>query len=898
MNLFERAKQVGLAHIRDWLPSGRQDGREWVALNPTRDDKTAGSFKINLDTGMWMDNATDDRGGDAVSLYAYLFNGECQHAANLKGYKNMQGGIQCEAARAILEKHDSSYFPGDDDDFMPIKKDAVKGDYWEGWYPVKSKIAEYPEVDTSFFIDKWGKPSERWDFWYKERLVFCVIRFLDGKAKSDRPFTLWQKGGEYKWRAKAPQGEKYPLWNLNELEERVNDPVILCEGQKAASRGKACSGLSDYVFTGWYGGANNTKLSDWSPLRGRKVYFWPDADSPGRKAIKDLRELATEYDIQLEVLRIPTGVPKGWDLADAIEEGKNILDIINPKDEKLNDSGHFLDDLVLPFEIIGTSGDDIVFYPHGSNRICRYRASSLTKNALMTLADRSVWSTYYGKDDGGISWDAAINDILRRSEKCPVFDFTRVRGAGAWKDGDEVVVNTGEYLIVGGEKKDLHEKVGQFVYEKQAYVPYRADGRLELEQSKSLLDVLCMIDWKLKAAPYALAGWLALAPWGGVLRWRPHVWIVGPRGTGKSWILERIVYPVSIRDFGVKGGGTSTPAGVRQALANSSRCFMGDEMESDNIKQADSIEQILTLFRGSSSGQESGGSTLHGSQDGEGKLWVMQSMACFASIGAAMRHGADMDRFTVCELQPPRAGHIDERKSKFTKLEQMSRVFTDEYSRAFHSRIYSLMGELAKAVPVMSEQASKLLGTMRDGDQVGALMAGCWMITHDTAPTAGEALEFLTSIEVGRLKDDSETKSDEELCLDEIMSQRMEILTKSGRIKTSIGGAMELWFGQASGLHEYYSNQDEYPGLSQDIIRRELEQLGLKPEYKQGVQYLYVSLSHPQLKKQLRDSGWANSYASLLSRLPNCTGIKGPATFSGVKKRYLEIVLQNDEIPF
>lgn len=241
---------------------------------------------------------------------------------------------------------------------------------------------------------------------------------------------------------------------------------------------------------------------------------------------------------------------------------------------------------------------------------------------------------------------------------------------------------------------------------------------------------------------------------------------------------------------------------------------------------------------------------------------------------------------------------VEERKAKFTRLEQMARVFTDEYSRAFHSRMYSLMPELDKAVPVMSEQASKLLGTMRDGDQVGALMAGCWMITHDKAPTAAEALEFLTNIEIGRLKDDSETKSDEELCLDEIMSQRMEILTKSGRIKTSIGGAMELWFGQASGLHEYYSNQDEYPGLSQDIIRRELEQLGLKPEYKQGVEYLYVSLSHPQLKKQLRDSGWANSYASLLSRLPNCTGIKGPASFSGVKKRYLEIVLQNDEIPF
>ena len=73
MNLFfERAKQVGLSHIRDWLPSGRQDGNEWVALNPTRDDKRAGSFKVNLSTGQWMDNVRRSRRRCGVSLYAYL----------------------------------------------------------------------------------------------------------------------------------------------------------------------------------------------------------------------------------------------------------------------------------------------------------------------------------------------------------------------------------------------------------------------------------------------------------------------------------------------------------------------------------------------------------------------------------------------------------------------------------------------------------------------------------------------------------------------------------------------------------------------------------------------------------------------------------------------------------
>jgi hypothetical protein len=58
--------------IKGWLPSGRFEGDEWVAFNPRRTDRTLGSFKINLRTGQWADFATGDRGGDAISLLAYL----------------------------------------------------------------------------------------------------------------------------------------------------------------------------------------------------------------------------------------------------------------------------------------------------------------------------------------------------------------------------------------------------------------------------------------------------------------------------------------------------------------------------------------------------------------------------------------------------------------------------------------------------------------------------------------------------------------------------------------------------------------------------------------------------------------------------------------------------------
>src|SRR3954468_23136133 len=55
-----------------WLPDGRREGSEWMARNPRRADRNPGSFKVNLDTGRWADFATGDKGGDVISLFAYL----------------------------------------------------------------------------------------------------------------------------------------------------------------------------------------------------------------------------------------------------------------------------------------------------------------------------------------------------------------------------------------------------------------------------------------------------------------------------------------------------------------------------------------------------------------------------------------------------------------------------------------------------------------------------------------------------------------------------------------------------------------------------------------------------------------------------------------------------------
>jgi hypothetical protein len=81
---INRAAMAALpAVLSRLLPRGKRDKHEYVALNPRRADRHAGSFRINMRTGKWADFATKDGGGDIVSLTAYLEGVSQSNAARL-----------------------------------------------------------------------------------------------------------------------------------------------------------------------------------------------------------------------------------------------------------------------------------------------------------------------------------------------------------------------------------------------------------------------------------------------------------------------------------------------------------------------------------------------------------------------------------------------------------------------------------------------------------------------------------------------------------------------------------------------------------------------------------------------------------------------------------------------
>ena len=93
---FARINAVALSNLtvilHRWMPSGTVRRGEFTACNPQRVDNHPGSFRINVRTCRWSDFATGDKGGDPISLAAYL-SGLSQYEAaaelaNMLGIKS------------------------------------------------------------------------------------------------------------------------------------------------------------------------------------------------------------------------------------------------------------------------------------------------------------------------------------------------------------------------------------------------------------------------------------------------------------------------------------------------------------------------------------------------------------------------------------------------------------------------------------------------------------------------------------------------------------------------------------------------------------------------------------------------------------------------------------------
>ncbi len=167
------------------------------------------------------------------------------------------------------------------------------------------------------------------------RLIGYVARaeILDrdtGQAKKWTPQITWcvSPSGSRQWCLQSFP-EPRPLLGLDDLAAKPEAPVLIVEGEKCRAAGAGA--WPQYAVVSWPGGTNGVRKVDWTPLAGRDVVLWPDADEVGIKAMLgsendagDVRLGIGYYLTRVGARRIrfvdTSGRPKGWDLADAFEK--------------------------------------------------------------------------------------------------------------------------------------------------------------------------------------------------------------------------------------------------------------------------------------------------------------------------------------------------------------------------------------------------------------------------------------------------------------------------------------------------------------------------------------------------------------------------------------------------
>jgi putative DNA primase/helicase len=153
-------------------------------------------------------------------------------------------------------------------------------------------------------------------------------------VKKDVITWTWGKNiedGSEEWRQRAWPSPS-PLFGLNHLTANPDATVLLVEGCKTAAAAQKI--FSDMVAMTWRGGSDGchkAKQVDWTPLTGRKVVIWPDADEPGAKAAQAIVGHLAGIATSVSVVNV-AGFPKGWDLADDTDKDVHAImsDAKNP----------------------------------------------------------------------------------------------------------------------------------------------------------------------------------------------------------------------------------------------------------------------------------------------------------------------------------------------------------------------------------------------------------------------------------------------------------------------------------------------------------------------------------------------------------------------------------------
>ncbi len=285
----------------------RRDGQEWRGLCPFHAEDTP-SFTVFV-------------GKDGVERF-HCFG--CSTHGDVIDFVSEWCGCGFAEAARILEGGDGGGTKKED---AGRQEPAQVQDPYAGFEacepPAATPVFRINFQTCGIFNPKRGKVFD-----YTPALVhrytagLYVLRVDLGHGKKITPSIAWvrRSDGTECW-SHFPMPEPRPIYRLPALLASPAAQVLIVEGEKCADVAAAL--LPGLVPVSWCGGTGAVAKTDWSPLAGRGAVIWPDNDDVGAAAAVEVADRAWQAGASsVRVIRRPGGlVAKGWDIADAVDEG-------------------------------------------------------------------------------------------------------------------------------------------------------------------------------------------------------------------------------------------------------------------------------------------------------------------------------------------------------------------------------------------------------------------------------------------------------------------------------------------------------------------------------------------------------------------------------------------------
>ncbi len=105
----QKYRENPLSILQELVGAGEVQGGDYVALNPRRNDRHRGSFRIKISTGGFYDFATGDKGGSIIDLVAFVYDCEVIEAVaklrNFWGNKSMGCVVHSPVSQFSTKNH-------------------------------------------------------------------------------------------------------------------------------------------------------------------------------------------------------------------------------------------------------------------------------------------------------------------------------------------------------------------------------------------------------------------------------------------------------------------------------------------------------------------------------------------------------------------------------------------------------------------------------------------------------------------------------------------------------------------------------------------------------------------------------------------------------------------------